>query len=160
MSGASRVFLNVTAIDFDRGLFESEVITVDVSKPEPEPEPDMPDEPDPPDEPDQPEPDSIAPDKFDNIGRQANEWAMGLPGRRIIAGFYNAAAESLNSDPTKTINQVSEQLYADITDSADGDRYGEFRGKQKSDLRDRWPLNRFLLAEYFQAIAIGLGAGQ
>ncbi|MEL6110771.1 MAG: hypothetical protein AAFU85_32600 [Planctomycetota bacterium] len=40
VSGASRVFLNVTAIDFERGLFESEVITVEVSKPEPEPEPD------------------------------------------------------------------------------------------------------------------------
>ncbi|MEO1530282.1 MAG: hypothetical protein AAFX06_33235, partial [Planctomycetota bacterium] len=160
VSGPPRVFLSVTAIDFERQLFENEVITVEVSK-RPDPvEPDAPDKPDETDDAD-PVPDDLVPiDLFDNIGRRSNEWATGLPGRRIIAGFYKTAAKSLNADPTKTIDQVGEQLNADVKGSIDGASYGEFIAKQQADLIDRWPLNRFVLAEYFQAVAAGLGAGQ
>ncbi|MEO1528518.1 MAG: hypothetical protein AAFX06_24115 [Planctomycetota bacterium] len=47
VSGSPRVFLSVTAIDFERQRFENEVIIVEVSK---RPDPDEPDEPNQPDD--------------------------------------------------------------------------------------------------------------
>ena len=58
VSGATRAWLHVTAIDFDRKLFETAVIEVEISKPKPEPKPEPEPKPDP--EP-EPEPDGDTP---------------------------------------------------------------------------------------------------
>lgn len=168
ITGAPKAFVRVDAIRFDPEnpannvwLKERFVVVVE-DKPEPEPEP----EPEPDPETDDEDDDDFVPDEevpsdeFDDIGRRVNHWATGLGGRKIIAGCYKKAVDSLNADPSKTIDQVGQSLLEAIQATPDYTDYKPLLQKVNDDLSKRLPLNRFVLARYFGAIASGLGSGQ
>ncbi|MEO1530093.1 MAG: hypothetical protein AAFX06_32240 [Planctomycetota bacterium] len=152
--GASEIWLSIRAVDFKAERLEDEefVITVGPSPPD-DPQPDTPDEPKP--------DDSIPADPFDDIGRRVDAWAFGLPGRSIVAGYFAECAKALKSDPTKTINDVGEQLTRKLAGADDATAYREFRQRLSADIGPRFEsLDRGALAQYFEAIARGLRAGQ
>lgn len=108
--GSGRIWVDVTAVDFEKQVFEQDSFVIDVDplpEPEPpEPEPDNPDpdNPDPdnpdPDNPDPPEPDdSIPADKFDNLGRRIDASAdaanLQLDLRKRHAEIYATVANQM-----------------------------------------------------------------
>lgn len=117
--------------------------------------PDVPNPPDPP-APD----DSVPEDEFDNIGRQVNSWATGLPGRKLVAGAYKTAAKSLLTDLSKTTDDVGAELKTTLTGLPDFVAYRSFFLSLDKDLGGRWPLARGVLSDYYTAVAAGLEAGQ
>lgn len=100
-------------------------------------------------------------DKFDNIGRRVTGWTLGASVNAEIAVIYREVAGKLRDDPEipdveEAGNEISRRANA-----VDGypEGYERFKAGIKDDLEARWAeqeLSRVELAEYFEAIAIGL----
>lgn len=131
-------------------------ITIDSLKPGPGPDPVVPG-------PDPVTPDPVPTDAFDNIGQRVFGWAQGIPGARKAAPMYARASELLAADQTQTIDSVSLYLVAELSKLVEFEDLLSVRKNINADLQQRWainPLPRDVLADYYKAISIGLGASQ
>lgn len=118
-----------------------------------EPEP-----PEPPDPPDPPAPD-VPDDQFQNIGKRVALWATGFDEAGEVAEAYRDAASSLRTDPQSTVDSVSADLISSLKDDVDFDAYASEIGTNiNADLQERWPMSKGVLADYYDAVAVGLEA--
>lgn len=121
-----------------------------------------PDNPDPEPEPDDPTPDPTVPDDvFDNLGQRVAGWAAGLPKRKEVGAIYRAVADQLDAAQIVTINDAAEKMRAERDKILTPDELSKWNvvgDKLKEDLTKRWPLTRGEFAEYYRAIATGLGS--
>lgn len=129
---------------------DEETISVTIGKPVPPvpPEPPTPDVPE---------------DRFENIGQRAAKWAAGLPSRQEAAKVFVSHAELLRSDPSHTINSVSKSLSSALSVAPWSASYVEFRKMITADLAQRWDrdrLGRVDLADYYSAVALGIGGAK
>jgi len=108
-----------------------------------------------------PDPLPVPDDAFDNIGKRVAEWTAGLNNREAIGRAFLETAEFARSTPSATINGV-QQVLADKLASVPeySDQYDTFRLNLSTDLQQRWPLRRGVLADYYDAVAAGLGVSQ
>lgn len=127
--------------------WDDETVTVTVGTPEPKPDP-VPD---------------IPLDRFDNLGQRVGQWSATVVDRKPIAAVYLAHAAMLRSDPSKTINDVSNSLVRSLVGLAGHDGLLDVRKNIQADLSQRWSrdqLGRIDLADYYSAVATGLGGVQ
>ena len=152
--GLGKIWINVTAIDFDTKLFEQTEFIIDIGidpvPPTPDPDPPTPD-PDP-----TPNPDPIPPDQFDNIAQRVQSWSVGLQDKSALAALYKDAANKLNTDPSYTISTISAELLTAIQALPSVASYTELRKKINSDISVRSPLSRLAYAKYLELVALGL----
>lgn len=119
-------------------------------------------EPVPPVPPEPPTPD-VPEDRFQNIGQRAAEWAAGLPNRPEAAAVFVNHSELLRGDPSHTINSVSHSLVNELSSATWATSYIEFRKLVAADLAQRWDrdrLGRLDLADFYFAVALGLGGAK
>lgn len=164
VKASGEAWVDLLGINWDKQDLVSKQTKIKVP-PLPSPTPDDDDDdvtPTPDDDDDNPAPPdpNVPTDQFDNIGQRVNGWALGLPGRRQTAAVFRWAADELVNNLTRTQNEVGEEYAQRLKDLPDFNDYIEFHGKVKEDFTTRWPMNRVLQAEYFNAIATGLEAGQ
>lgn len=155
--GTGKVWINVTAIDFDTKLFEQSEFIINIDSPTPDPDPPTPD-PDTPDpDPPTPDPDTpLPPDQFDNIAQRVQSWSVGLQDKSVLAAVYRDAATKLKTDPSYTISAVSAELLVSIESLASAPTYTELRKKINSDISVRSPFSRLSYAKYLELVALGL----
>lgn len=117
----------------------------------PEPDPD-------PDDPDNPEPGPAPADEFDNVGQRVAVSAKGLPRRPDVATNYRQTADQLREDLSVTIGDVSSAMVGrrNTILGDDAGRWAPTLTLLQEDLTRRWPLSRYVLADYYDAIATGL----
>jgi hypothetical protein len=155
--GQGRLWLEVFIVDFNNRtttIDETEIHVPDGPAPPPPPDDDD-DDPDPPPTPD------VPPDAFENIGQRVAVWANGLPDRPAVAPVWRTAARMLREDPTKTVNDASAYIVAEMRKVTNYDAWGPLRANVNADLQTRWaatPMARGVLADYFDAVANGIGA--
>lgn len=119
--------------------------------PEPEPEPEP-----------QPTPD-VPDDQFDNLGQRVAKWAEGLPNRLEVASTYRVTAKLLRTDPQQTVNTAAAYLTDQQSKIPSIEQYNELKRNTSADLQQRWgnaPLSKGVLADWMDAVATGLEAGQ
>jgi len=127
--------------------WDDETVTVEVGTPTPEPDP-IPD---------------IPEDRFDNIGQRVAVWAAGISGNQQVAAVYAAHADMLRGDPSHSINSVGDSLVHALAALPEAAGFVDVRKNIAADLVQRWSLGglgRVDLADYYSAIAIGLGGAQ
>lgn len=153
--GNGKLWVRAVCIDFAKNIYTDEEAIVELgSTPEPVPPP-GPNPPNPPG----PSPD-VPSDPFDNIGQRVAQWTKGLPANREIGSIYLRNAVNLRTNPGVSINEVSSALTSDLVKVASYSQYATFSSNLNEDLKKRWnnaPMSRGILADYWQAIALGLG---
>jgi len=161
-AGGYRVFstgrLKSSSFGTDFDARKQTLLRIEIN-PDPGPDPPGPDPgPDPPG----PEPNPDVPeDDFDNIGRRVNQWADGLLERDAYAKAFRTAADCLRNNPSGTVDSCNTKLSEAIKAASSFAQYSAAVGSNLSeDLDDRWPLPRGVLADYYDAVAAGMGVGQ
>jgi hypothetical protein len=149
--GSGRYAVEITTFDPEIGIDET-VVEVVLGDPEPEPEPPAP-------EPDVPTPGPVPPDAFDNIGQRVAKVTAGLPKRVEVAGVYRFNAKQLREEPLTTVNSAFDRVFAERAAllGSDFEKYKPFVELIGNDVKQRWPMARGVVADYFDAVAVGLG---
>jgi hypothetical protein len=149
--GSGKYAVEITTFDPELGIDET-VIEVVLGDPEPEPEPPTP-------EPDIPAPGPMPPDAFDNIGQRVAKVTAGLPKRVEVAGVYRFGAKQLREEPLTTVNSAFDRIFAERASilGSDFEKYRPFVELISNDVKQRWPMSKGVLADYFDAVAVGLG---
>lgn len=147
--GKGPTYVDAITVVRQTGAIAWDTFTLDIVDPR---EPDEPDNPDPGPAPDVPG------DDFDNLGQRVAVWAKGLPSNAAWAAAYNEAATALDTDPTRTINQISEALVAKLKADPNYNKYSKPTANINADLQERWavgPMAAGVLADYYLAVAAG-----
>jgi hypothetical protein len=149
--GSGRYAVEITTFDPLVGIDET-VVEVVLGDPEPEPEPPAP-------EPDVPTPGPVPPDAFNNIGQRVAKVTAGLPKRVEVAGVYRFGAKQLREEPLTTVNSAFDRVFAERAALLGGDfeKYKPFVDLIGTDIKQRWPMSRGVVADYFDAVSVGLG---
>jgi hypothetical protein len=149
--GSGKYAVEITTFDPELGIDET-VVEVVLGDPEPEPEPPAP-------EPDIPAPGPMPPDAFDNIGQRVAKVTAGLPKRVEVAGVYRFGAKQLREEPLTTVNSAFDRIFAERASilGSDFEKYKPFVELISNDVKQRWPMSKGVLADYFDAVAVGLG---
>lgn len=149
--GPGKYALEVLAFDPEKGIDER-VVRVELESIGP----DEPDEPDVPDEPDNPTP--VPPDSFNNIGQRVDKAAANLPKRAEVAKIYRDGAKDLRENPSVTVNDVFESIFSKRVSllGSDVEKWKPVTDLVSTDVRGRFPMARLVIAEYFDAVAVGL----
>jgi hypothetical protein len=149
--GSGKYAVEITTFDPELGIDET-VVEVVLGDPEPEPEPPAP-------EPDVPTPGPVPPDAFDNIGQRVAKVTAGLPKRVEVAGVYRFNAKQLREEPLTTVNSAFDRVFAERAAllGSDFEKYKPFVELIGNDVKQRWPMSRGVVADYFDAVAVGLG---
>lgn len=136
------LWVRITAIDFDKKLFQEEDfrVVVDPAPPGPDPSPG-------------PEPDLDG--DFDGLAAKVRSAVLGLEGRAEVSSVYFRAASML-SDPKHTQGEVGEWLTKELEKVSFYSRYTEFSELINRDVTERWPLGRRRHQDYLRAIAAGV----
>lgn len=151
--GGGKLWIRCVCIDFQKNIYTDEEAVVELGNVVPEPLPPNPG-PGP-----TPAPD-VPPDAWDNIGQRVAQWTQGLPSNKELGAVYLKHAKALKTDPSVTVNDVSALLTADLVKVPNYSQYGTFSANLNEDLKKRWnnsPMSRGVLADYWTAIALGLG---
>ncbi len=146
--GSGKLYIAVTCVDFESQVFDQSEFVITVgTQPDDKPEP--------------PKPVDVPEDVFGNIGQRVAEWAAGESGRKDVAAAYRHVAKALRTDPSITQTDAGKML-AERVNKVSGYRSGyvALRDGIRADFTARWPLDRGTHADYLDAIAVGLEAGQ
>lgn len=147
-----KVWLDVTAIDFEKKIFDQQSFVVDLGG-----EPDRPDEPDKPDVP-TPGPDKPVPeDRFDNIGQKVASAAKGLTLRKEVAAVYRTHADELVGSANAT--DVSHRMIAERANvlGSQGANWAPVLRAIMADFNPRVAdMQRADVVDYWRAVANGL----
>jgi hypothetical protein len=143
------VWVQVTAIDFDKKIFVDETKVLKATTP-PVPEPDKP-------EPDVPKPNPTVPtDQFDNIGQRVDALTKGLTNNRVISKLYSDLAKELRDTPVMTVTEANVKLKNGLLALPNFEAdYGKVRDLINTDITKRWPMSKGVLADYWEAISKG-----
>lgn len=117
--------------------------------------------PKPPVPPEPPKPD-VPPDAFENIGQRSAVWAKGLPRRNEVANLYVTCAEDMVST-TLSINACIDKMVKARTSLLKPEEltaYQPLIDQLNADLKKRWPMPAMTCANYFNAIAAGIGGAK
>ena len=148
LSEPGRVWVDVTALDFEANIYARRTIVVEVGD---APEPDEPDDPDP-----HPVPPDVPDDEFDNIGKRVAGWTEGLQANEQFGKLYLKYADVLRATPS-TVSQIFAAFNLEAKALNLGDGYEEARNAINAEVQQRWPMSKPVLADFFTAIAAGLG---
>lgn len=149
----------LTAV-FDKPLVIKRLV-VDLSLVPPKPNPDPKPEPPKPDPKPEPKPD-VPPDEFDNIGQQVAAWAVGLPRKNEVAVLYAQCATDLVST-TLSINACIAKMVKSRTETLKPEELAAYQpllDKLNADFKKRYPMPAQAAADYFNALAAGLGGAK
>lgn len=139
--------ITVIVTAFDPGL-EKKIKTITLGEPPPPPPPPT------------PPPPPVPDDLFGNIGKRAFEWSAGLAQPKDVAQCYREVAKSLRETPSLTVNAASEAMVACRSNKLGPaiDAWKPFIDNVFKDLSSRWPLDKGSLADFYDAVAVGLEA--
>lgn len=150
-----RVWIRVVCIDFIKNIYTDEETEFTIGPPLP------PTPPTPPDPPIPPTPD-VPSDPFDNIGQRVATWTKGIASNPMIGAIYLRHAKNLRgADLNTTITEEGNKLKAELN-AVPGytTQYTAFITGVNADIQARWqttPMGKGVLADYWTAIAAGLG---
>ena len=141
------VWVQVTAIDFDKKIFVDETKVLKATNPTPTPQPDVP----------TPTPTPVVPnDQFDNMGQKVAELSKGLADNRVISKLYSDLAKELRSTPAMTVTEANTKLKNGLIAIPNFEtNYGKVRDFLNTDITKRWPMSKGVLADYWEAISKG-----
>lgn len=102
--------------------------------------------------------DNVPPDSFDNMGRKVCKLAAGLPNRKAMAKLYTDAATKLTTDPGATIENVAKTIPAARASllGTDEIKYAPLVDMLNNDVKQRWPMSKQVLADWWFAVGKGL----
>jgi hypothetical protein len=144
--GYNTVWVDIFAVDFDKNIFNIDQVVINL-------DPDVPTPPDP----DVPDP-TIPDDAFDNLGQKVAGWSQGLPKKSEVRQMYQSIVARINSLVLLDINSISNAIKTERDQilGADAAKWKPLIDNVQKDLATRWPLQKFVYAEYLSAIAEGL----
>ena len=127
--------------------WDEQVVTVEVGPPAPPP---------------LPPPPPIPNDRFDNIGQRVYVWAVSIPeaDRKTAGSIYAKYATYLLTTPSATIESASTMLVAELDRMSNAQIHKAYRDNVNVDAQQRNPWTMQDAADYWRAIAIGLGYSQ
>lgn len=138
------VWIDLVAVDFPKNVLvldQAVAIIEPITPPEP-PKPPAPD---------------VPPDQFDNIGQRIAAWAKTGTINPTIGKIYLDAAKALKSNPATTITDQTQIIANALKALPEYSKYVEFTNGLNADLAKRWPMTKGVLADYYTAVALGLG---
>jgi hypothetical protein len=104
----------------------------------------------------------VPPDVFDNIGQRVAAATVSAPRKLEVAKVYRNAAIELRENQSVTVNGVFDKSFQERARIV-GTNVAEWRAFSEllsADVKVRWPMSRMTVADYFDAVAVGLEAKQ
>jgi hypothetical protein len=153
LTGSGKYAVEIIAFDPEKGIDEK-VVQVELGDVQPDPNPPGPTPPGP----DKP----VPPDVFDNIGQRVAAATVSAPRKLEVAKVYRNAAIELRENQSVTVNGVFDKSFQERARIV-GTNVAEWRAFSEllnADVKVRWPMSRMTVADYFDAVAVGLEAKQ
>ncbi len=154
-AGEHKIRVKIISIDWAAKKVSQtdQVIAIRVGV-QPDPEPD-----DPPPVP----PGPVPPDRFDNVGQQAAQWAASLKSKALagkLAQTWQGVADELERGQIASIGQavaaIKERNNSVLTQQADRAEWQGWGAKVNQVWSKHWPLDRSGVVEFYRAVAGGL----
>jgi hypothetical protein len=143
-------WVDLIAVDFPKNILVIDQTVVII-------EPIVPPEPPKPPTPPVPPTPTVPEDAFDNIGQRVAQWSKAGTINQAVGKIYLDAAKALKSNPATTITDQSQVISAALKALPEFPTYQEFANGLNADLSKRWPISKGVLADYYAAVALGLG---
>ncbi len=145
---SGKLWVRVVCIDFTKNIYTDEESAFIVGPPLPPPPPPPPLPP--------PVP-PVPPDAFGNIGQRVASWSVNLAANAAVGAAYAKWAKELKSNPGITVNDAAASMATDLRAVQNYSQYSNMTTQINADLATRWPMSKGVLADYWLAIALGLG---
>lgn len=120
----------------------------------------------PPKPPDPPVPTPVLPSDFDGIAVKVLQKASGMDGAKAIASVYKRWSQKIMEDPSLTVGgagPLMAQEVASITSqlpAASRDKWTGVAELINSETRNRWPMPKAVLSQFWSCIAAGMEASR